>query len=360
MKLDGKSLARRLLSKGQHPLNLIYLYFIASECLRILNPGRPPDLYWLGWLWFLCFWAVLVWFLSRKQICRWWFPLLNSYSGMASSVLLVFILNNNVLIVAVHSLELQELYLTQIMCKGDEIASWLTVLLEGFRTGCSRPGRWWSPQIISQRNWSRRKQRCYSMQFLGVGNRFRVSGMAVAASPATWSGNLKEQCEKRNNWLQVFASIRWRAKCRGQHECLLADGKFPMINWIEPGIISDEFPPNTESGPLSLAQMMWNQLQRTNLKAPNLREAQSWMQNKAKKPSSSASRSMAKGNAGIENELSAIQTAWNAFGDASRRSRRWWGELKENWGDLWLRMDGIYEILNFDHCFRSSGLGPFF
>ncbi len=318
MKLDGKISGSPITFKGQHPLNLILLIaFIVAGVLAYLNPGDP--IYMIG----LIVISLLLGILTVIPIGGADMPvvisLLNSYSGMAACAT-GFILNNNVLIVAGSLVGASGIILTQIMCEAMN-RSLTNVLLGGFGQTVAGPAAD-GPQIVVKEIGVEET----AMLFDAASSVLIVPGYGMAVAQAQHViRELMEQCEKRNIDFK-FAIHPVAGRMPGHMNVLLAEANISYDKLIEMEAINDEFP-STDLVFVVGANDVVNPAARTNPESPiygmpilNADKAKTVIVSK---------RSMAKGYAGIENELFGYPNCLMLFGDAKQTITKVVSELKE-------------------------------
>jgi NAD(P) transhydrogenase subunit beta len=318
MKLDGKISGSPITFKGQHLLNLILLIaFGVAGTLTFMNPGDPTFMIALIVI------SLLLGILTVIPIGGADMPvvisLLNSYSGMAACAT-GFILNNNVLIVAGSLVGASGIILTQIMCKAMN-RSLTNVLLGGFGQTVSGPAAD-GPQIVVQEIGVEET----AMLFDSASSVLVVPGYGMAVAQAQHViRELMEQCEKRNIDFK-FAIHPVAGRMPGHMNVLLAEANISYDKLIEMESINDEFP-NTDLVFVVGANDVVNPAARTNPQSPiygmpilNADKAKTVIVSK---------RSMAKGYAGIENELFGYPNCLMLFGDAKQTITKVVSELKE-------------------------------
>jgi NAD(P) transhydrogenase subunit beta len=318
MKLDGKISGSPITFKGQHLLNLILLIaFGVAGTLTFMNPGDPTFMIALIVI------SLLLGILTVIPIGGADMPvvisLLNSYSGMAACAT-GFILNNNVLIVAGSLVGASGIILTQIMCKAMN-RSLTNVLLGGFGQTVSGPAAD-GPQIVVKEIGVEET----AMLFDSASSVLVVPGYGMAVAQAQHViRELMEQCEKRNIDFK-FAIHPVAGRMPGHMNVLLAEANISYDKLIEMEAINDEFP-NTDLVFVVGANDVVNPAARTNPQSPiygmpilNADKAKTVIVSK---------RSMAKGYAGIENELFGYPNCLMLFGDAKQTITKVVSELKE-------------------------------
>jgi NAD(P) transhydrogenase subunit beta len=318
MKLDGKISGSPITFKGQHLLNLILLIaFGVAGTLTFMNPGDPTFMIALIVI------SLLLGILTVIPIGGADMPvvisLLNSYSGMAACAT-GFILNNNVLIVAGSLVGASGIILTQIMCKAMN-RSLTNVLLGGFGQTVSGPAAD-GPQIVVKEIGVEET----AMLFDSASSVLVVPGYGMAVAQAQHViRELMEQCEKRNIDFK-FAIHPVAGRMPGHMNVLLAEANISYDKLIEMESINDEFP-NTDLVFVVGANDVVNPAARTNPQSPiygmpilNADKAKTVIVSK---------RSMAKGYAGIENELFGYPNCLMLFGDAKQTITKVVSELKE-------------------------------
>lgn len=318
LKLDGKISGSPITFKGQHALNLLLLIvFVVAGVLVFLNPGDPVFMITLIVI------SLLLGILTVIPIGGADMPvvisLLNSYSGMAACAT-GFILDNNVLIVAGSLVGASGIILTQIMCKAMN-RSLTNVLLGGFGQTVSGPAAD-GPQIVVKEVGVEET----AMLFDSASSVLIVPGYGMAVAQAQHViRELMEQCEKRNIDCK-FAIHPVAGRMPGHMNVLLAEANISYDKLIEMETINDDFP-NTDLVFVVGANDVVNPAARTNPQSPifgmpilNADKAKTVIVSK---------RSMAKGYAGIENELFGYPNCLMLFGDAKQTITKVVGELKE-------------------------------
>ncbi len=318
LKLDGKVSGQPITFSGQHLINLVLLIvFVVASVLVFLD---PTNLILIGILVGI---ALLLGILTVIPIGGADMPvvisLLNSYSGMAACAT-GFILNNNVLIVAGSLVGASGIILTQIMCKAMN-RSLTNVLLGGFGQVVATGGQDGPAVVIKEIGVEET-----AMLFDSASSVLVVPGYGMAVAQAQHVvRELMEQCEKRNIDFR-FAIHPVAGRMPGHMNVLLAEANISYDKLIEMEAINDEFP-NTDLVFVVGANDVVNPAARTNPQSPiygmpilNADKAKTVIVSK---------RSMAKGYAGIENELFGYPNCLMLFGDAKQTITKVVGEMKE-------------------------------
>lgn len=319
LKLNGNISGSPITFKGQHPLNLVlFLGFLAAAVFTAIDQTDPLLMIILIVI------ALVLGVLTVIPIGGADMPvvisLLNSYSGMAACAT-GFILNNNVLIVAGSLVGASGIILTQIMCKAMN-RSLVNVLLGGFgqtvKEAADGDGVAMTVKEVGAEE--------TAMLFDAASSVIIVPGYGMAVAQAQHIvRELMEQCEKRNISFK-FAIHPVAGRMPGHMNVLLAEANISYDKLIEMDDINDEFA-STDLVLVVGANDVVNPAARNNPQSPiygmpilNADKAQTVIVCK---------RSMAKGYAGVENELFGYPNCLMLFGDAKQTITKVVSELKE-------------------------------
>lgn len=318
LKLNGNISGAPITFKGQHPLNLaLFIGFIVTAVFTAIDQTDPLLIIILILI------ALTLGVLTVIPIGGADMPvvisLLNSYSGMAACAT-GFILNNNVLIVAGSLVGASGIILTQIMCKAMN-RSLINVLLGGFGQTVSQAEADGSSITVKEVGVEET-----AMLFDSASSVIVVPGYGMAVAQAQHVvRELMEQCEKRNISFK-FAIHPVAGRMPGHMNVLLAEANISYDKLIEMDDINDEFA-NTDLVLVVGANDVVNPAARSNPQSPiygmpilNADKAQTVIVCK---------RSMAKGYAGVENELFGYPNCLMLFGDAKQTITKVVSEMKE-------------------------------
>ena len=245
--------------------------------------------------------------------------LLNSYSGIAACAT-GFVLNNQVLIIAGALVGASGLILTQIMCKAMN-RSLVNVLLGGFGQAGIGPAKGGAEIVVKEVGTEEA-----AMIFDSASSVIIVPGYGLAVAQAQHIvRELTDLLEKRNISVK-FAIHPVAGRMPGHMNVLLAEANVSYDKLIEMEQINGEFP-NTDVALVIGANDVVNPAARSNPESPiygmpilDVDKARTVIISK---------RSMAKGYAGVTNELFGYENALMLFGDAKKTMTEVVGELKE-------------------------------
>ena len=247
--------------------------------------------------------------------------LLNSYSGIAACFT-GFVLNNQVLIIAGALVGASGLILTNIMCKAMN-RSLLNVLLGGFgQTSGGGGGAAGGEELVVKEVFVEEA----AMIFDAASSVIIVPGYGMAVAQAQHVvRELMDLLEKRNISVK-FAIHPVAGRMPGHMNVLLAEANVPYDKLVEMEMINDEFA-NTDIALIIGANDVVNPAARHNTQSPiygmpilNADHARTVIVCK---------RSMAKGYAGVQNELFGYENTLMLFGDAKKTMTGVTAELKE-------------------------------
>jgi NAD(P) transhydrogenase subunit beta len=319
MKLSGKISGNAIVFKGQHIINLIILLVaIAVTVYALMDMTTPIFMIVLAGLSLIL--GVLVVIPIGGADMPVVISLLNSYSGMAACAT-GFVLNNSVLIVAGALVGASGIILTQIMSKAMN-RSLINILMGGFgQTSGSSQSVAGSEMIVKEVGLEEAAQ-----IFDAASTIIIVPGYGMAVAQAQHAiRELSELCEKRNINVR-FAIHPVAGRMPGHMNVLLAEANVPYDKLFEMDEINDDFA-NTDLVFVVGANDVVNPAAKTNPGSPiygmpvlNVEKARTVIVSK---------RSMAKGYAGIENELFGAENCLMLFGDAKQTITKLVAELKE-------------------------------
>ena len=317
-KLSGKINGNAIVFPGQHPLNLLlFIGVIISAVLLVLSPNAALYMYIILGV------ALLLGILTVIPIGGADMPvvvsLLNSYSGIAACAT-GFVLNNQVLIIAGALVGASGLILTQIMCKAMN-RSLVNVLLGGFGQTGIGPAKGGAEIVVKEVGTEEA-----AMIFDSASSVIIVPGYGLAVAQAQHIvRELTDLLEKRNISVK-FAIHPVAGRMPGHMNVLLAEANVSYDKLIEMEQINGEFP-NTDVALVIGANDVVNPAARSNPESPiygmpilDVDKARTVIISK---------RSMAKGYAGVTNELFGYENALMLFGDAKKTMTEVVGELKE-------------------------------
>ena len=317
-KLSGKINGNAIVFPGQHPLNLLlFLGVLVSAALLITSPDAALYMYIILGV------ALLLGILTVIPIGGADMPvvvsLLNSYSGIAACAT-GFVLNNQVLIIAGALVGASGLILTQIMCKAMN-RSLVNVLLGGFGQTGIGPAKGGAEIVVKEVGTEEA-----AMIFDSASSVIIVPGYGLAVAQAQHIvRELTDLLEKRNISVK-FAIHPVAGRMPGHMNVLLAEANVSYDKLIEMEQINGEFS-NTDVALVIGANDVVNPAARSNPESPiygmpilDVDKARTVIISK---------RSMAKGYAGVTNELFGYENALMLFGDAKKTMTEVVGELKE-------------------------------
>lgn len=319
MKLSGTISGRSVVFKGQHLVNLIILLVaIAVSVFALMDTANPWYMIILSALSLLL--GVLVVIPIGGADMPVVISLLNSYSGMAACAT-GFVLNNSILIVAGALVGASGIILTQIMSKAMN-RSLINILMGGFgQTTATATQEGGSDIVVKEVGLEEAAQIFDSASSIII-----VPGYGMAVAQAQHAvRELTELCEKRNINVR-FAIHPVAGRMPGHMNVLLAEANIPYDKLFEMDQINDDFA-NTDLVFVVGANDVVNPAAKNNPGSPiygmpvlNVEKARTVIVSK---------RSMAKGYAGIENELFGADNCLMLFGDAKQTITRLVTELKE-------------------------------
>lgn len=319
LKLSGKISGRAVVFKGQHLVNLVILLIsIAVTVFALMDTAVPLYLIILSVLSLLL--GVLVVIPIGGADMPVVISLLNSYSGMAACAT-GFVLNNSILIVAGALVGASGIILTQIMSRAMN-RSLVNILMGGFgQTSGSATQETGSDIVVKEVGVEEAAQIFDSASSIII-----VPGYGMAVAQAQHAiRELSEQCEKRNINVR-FAIHPVAGRMPGHMNVLLAEANIPYDKLFEMDEINDDFA-NTDLVFVVGANDVVNPAAKNNPGSPiygmpvlNVEKARTVIVSK---------RSMAKGYAGIENELFGADNCLMLFGDAKQTITKLVAELKE-------------------------------
>jgi NAD(P) transhydrogenase subunit beta len=318
LKLNGSVSGQSITFNGQHLINLAFLIMAIVIGILALNNTADPI-----FILILVFISLLLGVLTVIPIGGADMPvvisLLNSYSGMAACAT-GFVLNNNVLIVSGALVGASGIVLTQIMCKAMN-RSLINVLLGGF--GQVKKNTVESDQEVTVKEVGLEEA---AQIFNSVSSLIIVPGYGMAVAQAQHAvRELCELCEKRNINVR-FAIHPVAGRMPGHMNVLLAEADISYDKLIEMDKINEDFA-TTDLVFVVGANDVVNPAAKTNPNSPifgmpvlNVDKARTVIVSK---------RSMAKGYAGIENELFGYDNCLMLFGDAKQTITNLVNEMKE-------------------------------
>ncbi|NJO02632.1 MAG: NAD(P)(+) transhydrogenase (Re/Si-specific) subunit beta [Bacteroidia bacterium] len=318
-KLKGLFFTGSVVFKGQHLLNLIlFLVMLTAAGLLVADPANNIFLFVVIGI------ALLLGVLTVIPIGGADMPvvvsLLNSYSGIAACFT-GFVLNNQVLIITGALVGASGIILTQIMCKAMN-RSLVNVLLGGFgqtNTAAITAG---GPELVVKEVGAEEA----AMIFDSASSVIIVPGYGLAVAQAQHIvRELADLLEKKNISVK-FAIHPVAGRMPGHMNVLLAEANVSYDKLLEMELINDEFA-STDVALVIGANDVVNPAARSNPQSPiygmpilNADKARTVIISK---------RSMAKGYAGIENELFGYDNALMLFGDAKAKMTEVVNSLKE-------------------------------
>ncbi|MDX2303588.1 MAG: NAD(P)(+) transhydrogenase (Re/Si-specific) subunit beta [Microscillaceae bacterium] len=316
-KLSGRINGNAIVFAGQHPLNLLlFLGMLAAGAMMILDQASPLYMYLVVAIGFLL--GVLTVIPIGGADMPVVVSLLNSYSGMAACAT-GFVLNNQVLIIAGALVGSSGIILTQIMCKAMN-RSLINVLLGGFGQTNAGPAKGGAEIVVKEVGVEEA-----AMIFDSASSVIIVPGYGLAVAQAQHIvRELTDLLEKKNISVK-FAIHPVAGRMPGHMNVLLAEANVSYDKLIEMDQINGEFS-NTDVALIIGANDVVNPAARTNPQSPiygmpilDVDKARTVIISK---------RSMAKGYAGVENELFGYPNALMLFGDAKKTMTEVVSELK--------------------------------
>lgn len=316
-KLSGRINGNAIVFAGQHPLNLLlFLGMLAAGAMMILDQTNPLYMYLVVAIGFLL--GVLTVIPIGGADMPVVVSLLNSYSGMAACAT-GFVLNNQVLIIAGALVGSSGIILTQIMCKAMN-RSLINVLLGGFGQTNAGPAKGGAEIVVKEVGVEEA-----AMIFDSASSVIIVPGYGLAVAQAQHIvRELTDLLEKKNISVK-FAIHPVAGRMPGHMNVLLAEANVSYDKLIEMDQINGEFS-NTDVALIIGANDVVNPAARTNPQSPiygmpilDVDKARTVIISK---------RSMAKGYAGVENELFGYPNALMLFGDAKKTMTEVVSELK--------------------------------